>query len=718
MKRALLLLLLVSVASAQAPSVEVQKTYKESLDYFREGDFAKAASGYEYLVTLGPTRPRPISNLALMYRDMGEPEVAAAHWLKATLLTPEDTFAWNHRGWNYLALGRFREARDSFRKAVEVSSASIYGAEAYFGLGMTESIDGNSKQAVEALNKAKAAGNPYLRPAVETELARLAKRMRRYPKAIPFYTASLSADEMQSDVLRELAWVYDKTGQSRAAWQALKLSLDIYPDDPESITKKKKLEKYIKGRPADSMPLLRLSRPLQRRYSRESVKDRASPKLRVAMFSGPDGQPRHLTRFYIMGSTSTRLYDLKLTETIDIAANYTQWEVLYRADNRVIEIRDTTGRIVYVTKQPFRLEPIIAGWSLLLKNPDVTNIDGIDLSDRELRGDLEIIPTPFGFHVINEIPVEEYLFSVIGRNLPLTPAIETYKMLAVMLRTVVQERMRTTRPSPENTQFTDSDIDLPYYGLTKERSLATKAVRATRGITLKVPRGQRLEFHKSSGWATRRGIQDRMVPKLPYRDALDFEQLLHGYPDKNDFSEQAAVVPPVWSRVTRVFDAKTLRKNMNKIEDVGPIRHVRVGQRDETGRVLSLFVEGARGKRELIGPSQMARFLSPGSLRSTLFTLQPIYKGRKLRRLILWGAGTGHGRGVSLAGALGQAHLGRRFDEIITHYYPEIGFNGYTPPKKPSVLRKRGKHRAKPRRRRRKSYRSANDKKRRRRRIK
>ena len=58
------------------------------------------------------------------------------------------------------------------------------------------------------------------------------------------------------------------------------------------------------------------------------------------------------------------------------------------------------------------------------------------------------------------------------------------------------------------------------------------------------------------------------------------------------------------------------------------------------------------------------------SLRSALFTLQPVYDGRNLDRVVLWGAGTGSGLGFSRSGAIGQAALGAKWQDIVKFYFP------------------------------------------------
>ena len=50
----------------------------------------------------------------------------------------------------------------------------------------------------------------------------------------------------------------------------------------------------------------------------------------------------------------------------------------------------------------------------------------------------------------------------------------------------------------------------------------------------------------------------------------------------------------------------------------------------------------------------------------------PSLDGRRVARLIIWGAGTGHGLGFPRAGAMGQASLGVAWREILRHYFPRL----------------------------------------------
>lgn len=691
---------LVLEGSAPPPSgaSEVKAAQEGGLLDFLQGRYANAAAGYKYIVTLGGADAAPEAELALMLRDDGRPDEAAAHWLKATLLAPADAFLWNQRAWNYLALGRAREAKDSFRKAAETATRSDDKGEAHLGLGLAESYDANPKAAVEPLQQA-AKTDPYAAAAANAELSRLEAAERRPASAVPYAIASLQADSLQLDVTRHLARLYDKTGQGKAEWQAWKMALDLDPGDPEALKRKTALEKWLPARPEDSLPVMRLGRPVYREDSEEAAAaaaDEESPPVRVGLFAGPDTRLRHVTRFFVMGSSGTKLFDVRLgEEVLPTTPPFTQWEVLYRPDTRAIEVRDARGRTLYLTKQPFRLMPGDyetkseggpgrgSRFTVLVKNPELTDIRGMDVGDREYRGFVEVIPTPDGFHLVNELPLDRYLFSVVGEALPPTSPLEAYKTMAVLTRSTMLERLRLTRPNPEGTQTCDAKACQAYYGLTRERENSAKAVRATRGLVARAADGALPVHHPSCGWATVAGIQDRQAPTLAFRSPGDLERLIHRGPDEGLYHQATALVPEAWNRWLRVLDVSEVRARADRRKDIGPLKRVVVLGRDATGRAKGLRLEGSRGELELNGLEEMASVLSPASLRSDLFAVTPLYDGRKISKLVLFGAGYGHGRGVCVSGSVGQAQLGRRFDQILRHYYPRLVLPGFTPPPEP-----------------------------------
>ncbi|HAH05266.1 MAG TPA: hypothetical protein DCM05_01880 [Elusimicrobia bacterium] len=696
------LFLAVLAFAVPAFSSETDEVTRSAYLDFMEGRYDKAASGYRYLETVGTIDAARAADLAIVLREDGKPDEAGAHWMKATLLAPQEPFYWNQRGWSYLSLGQLKDARESFRKSIEVSTAAQAWAEAQFGLGLAESIDGNLKAAYPAL-QAAIARSPYLVPAAAAELGRITVRQRRYPQSVPFFTMSLSQDPSQPEVARAIGEVYEKTGQGEAAWQAYRLALDIDPFDERALERRAKLMDYLERRPTESLPLRRLARPLVREPDEAGAAaaeaSSKSPPLRVLLYTNRQGAPAHLTKFYVMASADFRVVDVKIGE-VDQGKAGTQFEVSFRPDNRVLELRDVSNNVRYVTKQAFRFEPRAKWGTVLVKSPEVQDIKGVDISDREFRGAVEVVPTPMGFHLVNEVPLEDFLPAVIGHLVPQGSPPEAFKAMAVLMRTRVSAALAQPPENAERAQLTDSLRDLRYDGITAESLAAMRGVRETMGIAMIPPPGQAVEFHKACGWETAAFIQDRPVPVLPLRSPLELERLVHDFPDAKQYDEASAVVPSIWSRWVRVFQADGLRKNLERTRKIGPLQGVRVLRRDPTGRVQALKVIGSRGETLLQGQEEIEAFLSPGSLRSTIFSLQPLYVGRSLSGLIVWGAGTGHGRGLCVAGAVGQSHLGRSFAAILRHYFPNAQLPGYhEPPPKPAprVRKEPEQTKAKPR---------------------
>jgi SpoIID/LytB domain protein len=106
---------------------------------------------------------------------------------------------------------------------------------------------------------------------------------------------------------------------------------------------------------------------------------------------------------------------------------------------------------------------------------------------------------------------------------------------------------------------------------------------------------------------------------------------------------------------------------------VGPLEDVQVRERGVSGRVVRLRLVDARGAREVRGELEVRRLLAPvagGLLRSALVAidLERDHAGR-VTRLHIAGAGHGHGIGMCQSGAEGMALAGRRYRDILEHYY-------------------------------------------------
>ena len=78
---------------------------------------------------------------------------------------------------------------------------------------------------------------------------------------------------------------------------------------------------------------------------------------------------------------------------------------------------------------------------------------------------------------------------------------------------------------------------------------------------------------------------------------------------------------------------------------------------------LGSLAEGALGSKAVRGELRIRRLL--GRLRSSMFIVR-----KRGSTFVFHGGGWGHGVGLCQTGATGMAQHGKRYREILRHYYP------------------------------------------------
>lgn len=692
-----------------AVGAEVQETVASAYRAFLEGRLDDATSGFKYLATLGISVPDPESNLAVISRDKGDNDVALAQWVKSSLQEGADGFVWNQRAWAYVSADRPKEARESFEKAIERSSTTASQAEANIGLGLSALLASQPKKGMEALRSALVQG-PYAISAASLATAQVALAVNDKQAALAYLRQSLDTDPLNLDALKTLAALYDKIGENRSAWRAYRRVLQLDPDDAQAAARLKKLAEYIQGDPEAALAIRRIGRPVLDRTVKPFVEPGSStPTVRVAIFSLEDARPATATRLYFVANGDFKVIAQSGETVKDDGHGQEQWEVSFRAENNVVEVRDASHNLLFTTKQRFRIVPTERAGTTLLKSGVFNELIGFDRGDRELRGVVEFIPTPYGFKTVNELPVEDYLFGAVGSALPEHAPLEAFKAVAVVSRTLALWARGEAPKNLEGTNICDNGrapACMRYLGVSEEMRESSAAVGATEGMVLsKGDRAARVAQHDNCGGVTESGkeageaalaelesVDDAPAAGLPPRTPVQLERWTHEYPPRDRYCE-ASGLPQTYSRWIRIVDAKDVKARVDRIKNIGGIRRLRALRRTSTGRVRALEIVGSRETLVVEGADAIERVLSPGSLRSTLFTITPLMKGGYADRFILWGAGSGSGLGLCRAGAMGQAALGRDYKSILAVYFPHLKTaDAYKPPPPPAAKKAPGKY--------------------------
>jgi SpoIID/LytB domain protein len=635
----------------------------------------------------------PEADQAILARDLGRHDEALADWVKASREEDARGFIWNQQGWAYAALGRLSEAHDSFLKGLDRSVTTADHAESQLGLAMA-TMGAQPRQALAPLRTLieqspfdQTMKSPYIMAAANYEASQAALSAGDESRAMAYLRQCANLDVMNLECLKGLADLEAKAGKNQEAWYSYLNLLALDPADTRASRQAKKLRKFIPGDPEAALPVRHIAGPmLPAQPAAGEALPAPGPTLRVGLFTAPDGRPATATRLSFMANSDFKVVAKSADVVKDGGKALQQWEVGFRPENKLVELRDSSRNIVYTTTQSFRIIADGPAASVLLKSARFADGAGFDTGDRELRGVIEVIPAAGGFKLVNEVGLEDYLCGVVSAALPHQSDSEAYKAQAVASRSRALWFKAHHVENPERADICDSEACQRYLGLSEEMRSATAAVRATTGITLAKGGAVALVMETDNcGGVTEDGrasleagaealisVSDGEHPTTMGHSPKQLELWTHEYPEPDRYCQDNGITAPAESRWMRIIPAADITERAKRSRDIGPVRQLFVRQRTATGRVRVLEVVGSRGSLTLEGAQAIASVLSPGSLRSTLFTVQPLMAGAKADRFIIWGAGTGHGLGLCRSGMLGQARIGRKWPAILTHYFPNL----------------------------------------------
>jgi stage II sporulation protein D len=286
----------------------------------------------------------------------------------------------------------------------------------------------------------------------------------------------------------------------------------------------------------------------------------------------------------------------------------------------------TDGQTDFAASTAFWLEPTDGGvvW----------------IGDRWYRGRVLVVPTANGLTAINYVDVEQYLYSVVGSEMPASWPAQALQAQAVAARSYALYHLNRRSGQPYDMGGTQAWQ--VYRGLSGEATTTIAAVDTTAGQVLTYG-GNVIEavFHSSSGGHTENS-EDVWSSAVPYLKGVQ------------DFDHEAPVFN--WQVAFSFADVSA------RVPGVGRIQTVQVLSRSGRGRVKQIRVVGEGGQRTLSGNE----FRNALGLRSTKFNVAVNAAQQSVQ---IDGAGFGHGIGLSQWGARGMALQGYGYNQILSHYY-------------------------------------------------
>ncbi len=299
--------------------------------------------------------------------------------------------------------------------------------------------------------------------------------------------------------------------------------------------------------------------------------------------------------------------------------------------------------------------------------------DYVTVGGRRYRGYLIIQQGSAGVTVVNRVPLEAYLVSVVALELGFRAPgdREAVKAQSVAARSFAI-RYKGRREALGFDVF-PTDADQAYGGVDAELPEVTQAVAATAGEVL-TWEGRPIEalFHSTCGWSTESNEQvfQNRAP-VPYLRAVSDR---YGSGDRDFY---CAISPRFrwreeWDAdgLTAIL-ARTLPAIVGTGTPIGRVTDIRSGRTTPTGRVYELVVTTTTGTYT-VGPGRIREALRPTldrQLWSSMFQLYVDKEGGQLTKVVAAGAGYGHGVGMCQFGAVGRARAGADYRGILATYY-------------------------------------------------
>lgn len=339
------------------------------------------------------------------------------------------------------------------------------------------------------------------------------------------------------------------------------------------------------------------------------------------------------------------------------------------------------------------------------------------------RGQIELFVEDGNLYAINEVLLEEYLYSVVPSEMPAYYPSEALKAQAVCARTYAYAKMLHS-PLTWYGAHVDDSTSYQVYNNIAEKAETTKAVKETAGTLLAY--GEDLVgayyYSTSCGFGTTAEVWKSGNNGVAYLQAQAISQEQEAYTAESlteeenfeeyiqqkydsDFEKEEGWYR--WSYEVEQIDCEGIEEilqkrygvnsnlilTMNKkgeyeskeIKNIGKIQDIYVEKRIPGGVIDELIIKAENAQIKVItehniryvlnnGEAKIERqdgseISSPNLLPSAFFMISTDKDGEEVVGYTLIGGGYGHGVGMSQNGARSMAEEGWNYQDILTFFY-------------------------------------------------
>ncbi len=317
------------------------------------------------------------------------------------------------------------------------------------------------------------------------------------------------------------------------------------------------------------------------------------------------------------------------------------------------------------------------------------------------RGSFELVKTSEGIIVINEVSLEEYLYSVVPSEMPASYGVEALKAQAVCARSYAYKQILENKLGSYGAHVNDSS-QYQVYNNIGEHANAIQAVDETRGQILTYE-GEVVEayyFSTSCGHTTDAVIwggnnldyiKGKLIDGGDAELVLDTEEKFSEFIKNKNF--ESYDMEYEWYRWEVQFSIDTINRLLKKAglyDKLGDVTNIEIIERGTGGIVNKLQVTGDKGSVIIEKEYTIRQFLCPYGLEivrndnttvtnfsllpSAYFTIEEIYE-EGVQGYHVYGGGFGHGVGMSQKGAKAMVGSGLLYDEVLAYFYNDVSIS-------------------------------------------
>ncbi len=598
--------------------------------------------------------------LAILSLQRGLIKQALQHIEKSVTLNPDDPFAQLTKGWILFSAGKYKKARNAFEDLFYLTADFEYVSSAKLGTALSWYFSGKKEKAAAELQYLYTS-NPYTISFVSYMLGRIASEVKSAKKLAPvFLQQSLSHDEKNYAAAELFAQLSAKEKNKLHAWQYY---ATLYSLDPQNPSLAKKIDDYRRefgDKSIDYLFYLRLEQPIV-----HTMPSTPSPKVKMALYANRIQQPQELLFAAVMGSGVTRINDDKLGEILRIPA-YIEKTISFNPQTGGVDVKDARGHVEFSAKRPFILSTDKEKYTLLVRNVRAENIFAANLSDKELKGSLTVIPTANGFKLINTVYAEDLIPALLATQAQNVKQPAALTALAVVFRSALLQAIQNNEQAAYH--ITDNDDDFHFEGINLIFKDLLDASKTSSQIRLTEAQAG---FYTGCGVVTADGLANTASKPGYVFSPANISKYILSNPPADLYSRPQD--PTQWSGIKwmYLYDAKEITNRLSYKQKIGKLRAITPVRYTPTGRILSVQFVGSKATYETQTPQETEFVLSAGTMRSNLFDIVPIYKGKNIKSVLVRGYDTGLGEGLCLHGADGLAKQGADYMAIIKYYFPQ-----------------------------------------------